>query len=79
MQRISVTKESTLRNRLLAGERVDVQGRYTARKFQMGIVESSLGVRFLCAFVEGRRVPKENVMWGTETAESWLRGVRPVV
>ena len=78
MQRIVLTEESTLRERLLAGERVLVQGKYTARKFQMGIVEASLGVRFLCAFDKGRAVSKENVLWGTETAERWLRGVRPV-
>lgn len=65
-----------LRKRLLCGERVAVQGKYTARRFHMGIITASLGVKFLCAFVDGKRVAKESVMWGTETADAWLRGVR---
>jgi hypothetical protein len=60
-----------LKERLLAGERIKVQGRYTAKRFHLGIVEAPLGVKFLCAFDEqGRRVR------GSAQAEAWLMGVR---
>ncbi len=65
-----------IRDRLLAGETVNVQGKYTAKRFQMGRVEGALGIYFLCAFENGRRVRNENVMWGTESAEAWIRAVR---
>ena len=67
----------TLRERLLKGERVKVQGKYTAKRFQMQRVEASWGVWFLQAFdLDGKRIAHESVLWNHPSADAWIQGVR---
>ena len=67
----------TLRERLLNGEKVAVQGKYTAKRFYIRRVEGSLGVFFLQAYeMDGKRVKNESVRWNHPTCEAWIRGVR---
>jgi hypothetical protein len=62
--------------RLECGETVSVQGRYCPCRFEMKIIEGALGTRWLTAVVNGKRVPNQNVLWGSHSARAWMRAVR---
>lgn len=66
-----------LRERLVNGEKILVQGKYTATRFYMQRREASLGVFFLHALdLKGNAFPGENVLWNSPTCNAWIRGVR---
>lgn len=70
----------TLRERLLTGERVKVQGKYSGTRFHLEIRHGELGTQWLTACdSSGLAFRKQNVQWGTDAAESWIRGVRVAI
>lgn len=56
---------------LLAGGKLKVKA-WTGKVFYLGIHQASLGVRFLCAYQNGRRIRNASCMWNTWTATDWL-------